>query len=406
VAAGSGWRQEALRRANLSRLLGHVHRAGEISRSALAGCTGLNRSTVGTLVGELADRGLVEETMPPGPKGPGRPSPVVRPAGGGVVVLAGDIEVDSVSCAAIGVGGQIYAERRVERPRERLSAQQTLDDLCALFASTMAEVAGRRIVGVGVAVVGVVRRRDGFVHLAPNLGWRDVPFADLLAEGLALDVPVSVGNEADLGALAEHVRGAGVGVDDLIYLSGEVGVGAGIIVGGAPLVGADGYAGEVGHLTVDPDGAACGCGSRGCWETHVGERAILRAAGLPENGGRAALTSLLREAAAGTPHTTAALAGVGRWLGIGMAGLVNVFNPRRIVLGGLFAQTYPYLAEALRAELGARARLPSRPLVDLTSARLGERSPLVGAAELALAPLLADPTIVPAERVAETATAP
>ncbi|HEY8338710.1 MAG TPA: ROK family protein, partial [Egibacteraceae bacterium] len=231
--------------------------------------------------------------------------------------------------------------------------------------------------------------------LAPNLGWRDVPLGQMMSEALGLDVPVFVGNEADLGALAEHTRGAGAGVDDMLFISGEVGVGAGVIVAGQPLVGADGYAGEVGHMTVNPFGVECRCGSRGCWETEIGERALLREARRPDTGGRDAVAALLREAAAGSPTALAAMESVGTWLGVGLAGLINIFNPSRIVLGGLFARTYPYLAETVRLELDRRALFPARRLVDITSARLGDDSELMGAVELAFAPVLADPTIVP-----------
>src|SRR5690606_38069092 len=142
--------------------------------------------------------------------------------------------------------------RQVPRARGRLSPDETVADLAALARDVLAidTIAGLPLVGVGIAVVGLVRREDGFVHLAPNLGWRDVPLAQLVQDALGVEVPVFVGNEADLGALAEHTRGAGSGVDDMLFLSGEVGVGAGVIVAGKPLVGADGYAGEVGHMTV------------------------------------------------------------------------------------------------------------------------------------------------------------
>lgn len=394
---GPGSNQEAVRRNNLSRILGHVHRAGQISRSTLTACTGLNRSTVGTLVADLASRGLVEEVSPVGRGTPGRPSPLVQVPESSIVVLACDVEVDSLSCAVAGLGGRVLARRQVPRARGRLSPQETVADLVALANEVLSveTVRDLPLVGVGIAVVGLVRRDDGHVHLAPNLGWRDVPLGQMMSEALGLDVPVFVGNEADLGALAEHTRGAGAGVDDMLFISGEVGVGAGVIVAGQPLVGADGYAGEVGHMTVNPFGVECRCGSRGCWETEIGERALLREARRPDTGGRDAVAALLREAAAGSPTALAAMESVGTWLGVGLAGLINIFNPSRIVLGGLFARTYPYLAETVRLELDRRALFPARRLVDITSARLGDDSELMGAVELAFAPVLADPTIVP-----------
>ena len=253
----------------------------------------------------------------------------------------------------------------------------------------------QRLVGIGVSIVGVVRRDDGLVRIAPNLGWRDEPLGELLASAFDEAVPVHVGNDADLGALAEHQRGAGVGVDDLVFLYGEVGVGGGVIVDGRPLRGADGYSGEIGHVTVNPDGRPCRCGSRGCLETEVGEPALLRAAGAdPTRGGRAAVDEVLRAAAAGDERALRALREVGRWLGIGVAGIINTFNPRRVVLGGYFARIHHHVESQLETALDARALPASRASVEVVASHLGWEAPLLGAAELAFAPLLADPTLL------------
>ena len=181
-----------------------------------------------------------------------------------------------------GFGGQVIDHVRVDRARGHLAAERIATDLARL-ALPLIDRHGARdsLIGIGVAMVGVVRLSDGLVRLAPNLGWQEVPLGELLAQRLKLGLPVMVANEADLGALAEHRRGAAVGIDDVLYLSGEVGVGGGLIVDGQPLIGAAGYAGEVGHMPVNPDGATCRCGSVGCWETEVGERALLRRAGRP-----------------------------------------------------------------------------------------------------------------------------
>ena len=151
--------------------------------------------------------------------------------------------------------------------------------------------------------------------MAPNLGWRDVPFGDRLADALSLDVPIVHANEADLGALAELLRGAAVGTRDVLYVSGEVGVGGGLIAGGQPLTGVAGYGGEIGHFPVNPSGRACRCGAVGCWETEIGEGALLTLAGRPADGGRDAVDAVLRDAEAGESTALAALDHVGGWLG-------------------------------------------------------------------------------------------
>ena len=387
--------RESLRRRNLSSVLTRVHHAGPISRSALTASTGLNRSTVGALVADLAARGLIEEGDPVGRGTPGRPSPQVRPFPGGPVVLAAEIEVATISLAVAGLGGHLHERTRVDRAPDRRTAAATIEDLAGLIIQTLrAWQPNRTVLGLGLAVAGVVRRSDGFVHVAPNLEWHDVPLGQMLAERLGGDLAVHMGNHADLGAMAEHIRGGGVGVDDLIYLASEVGVGGGIIIGGRPLRGAAGYAGEVGHLVVNPGGAECRCGARGCLEAETGEWALLRSLGRTNGNEREAVDAVLAEAGAGSSEALAALEGIGHWLGIGLAGLVNLFNPNRIVLGGWFAKAHPYLADSITRELDVHAQRPSRAMVTVVPSSLGEGSALLGAVELAFAPVLADPTII------------
>lgn len=387
--------RESLRRRNLSSLLTHVHRAGLISRSALTGSTGLNRSTVGALVADLAARGLVEEGEAIGRGTPGRPSPQVRPRPDGPVVLAAEIEVATISLAVAGLGGHLQQQVRVDRARDRRTPEATVDDLAALIEEAIERLGSERpVLALGVAVAGIVRREDGFVHVAPNLHWRDVPLAEMLTGRLGTGLPVYMGNDADLGAMAEHIRGAGVGVDNLIYVASEVGVGGGIIIDGRPLRGAAGYAGEIGHIAVNPGGAECRCGARGCLEAETGEWALLRHVGRANTNEREAVDIVLREAAAGSAVALDALHTIGTWLGAAVADLVNIFNPNRVVLGGLFAKTHPYMAEAISAKLDLHAQDPNAAMVSIVPATLGDDSTLLGAVELAFAPLLEDPTMI------------
>ncbi len=229
------------------------------------------------------------------------------------------------------------------------------------------------------------------VSMAPNLGWRDEPLGERLASSLGLAVPIAFANEADLAALAEVRRGVAHGVEDVVLIWGSVGVGGGVIVGGAPLTGAAGYGGEVGHIPVNPDGLPCRCGSIGCWETEVGGAALLRRAGFPPEGGPDLQDAVLRQAEAGDPVALGAFAEIGRWLGIGLAGLINILNPRLILLGGRLAAAHPFVRTTLEAELDRRALRESRRLVRVVPTTLGVDAPLVGAAELAFEPLLSDP---------------
>jgi predicted NBD/HSP70 family sugar kinase len=388
----SGQRSETVRRANLSTILHELHLHGPLSRSELVSRTGLTRSAIRGLIGELADAGMVAEQRSSSVGMPGRPSPLSQPRADRYVVLALEIAVDSLAVALVGLGGSVLEHVRVDRARGHLEPERLVGDLARVARPLLERRAERsRIVGIGLSMVGVVRASDGMIRVAPNLGWQDVPIAEIVSRTLRLDVPVAVANEADLGALAEHRRGAAVGVDDVLYVSGEVGVGGGLIVGGRRLEGAGGYAGEIGHMPVNPSGADCRCGSTGCWETEVGERALLRRAGRRPTGGRAAVDEVLEAAAAGSSRELAALAATGEWLGTGLAGLVNIFNPSLVVLGSVFGRMYPFVSTQIGQSLGRGAMRAPREMLHIVPAALGADAPLLGAAELAFEPLLIDP---------------
>jgi predicted NBD/HSP70 family sugar kinase len=352
----------------------------------------LTRSAIRGLIGELVSAGLVREGRAAPLGTPGRPSPLVCPNPEVAVVIALDIEVDSLGAALVGLGGDVLDQVRVDRPRGHSTVEQIAGDLAGLVAVLRANrgAAGPEV-GIGVAVVGVVRRADGLVSMAPNLGWTDVPLGEWLFRVLGDEVPIFVANEADLSALAEVRRGAAVGADHILFLSGEVGVGGGLIVDGQPFTGVAGYGGEVGHMPINPAGRTCRCGSIGCWETEVGAVSLLRRAGRTPHGGRAEVDEVLREADAGSPSAISALEETGHWLGIGLAGLVNVLNPRLVVFGGLFGRIHPYVGAIVDAELDRRALQAPRRLVRVVPSMLGADAPVRGAAELAFDPLLADP---------------
>lgn len=390
-----GHRSETVRRANLSTIVRTLHVGGPLSRSDLVNRTGLTRSAIRALIGELVAGNLALEGPATLDGTPGRPSPLVRADPHGAVVIALEISVDSLAAATVGLGGEVFDHVRVDLPRGRSS----VDDIATRLADLVATVRGRlvaedAIVGIGVAIVGVVGRRDGMVSMAPNLGWRDEPLGERLADALGplgSSVPMTFANEADLAAIAELRRGAARGYDDVVLVSGSIGVGGGLIVHGEALVGAAGYSGEVGHIPVNPDGLPCRCGSTGCWETEVGTGALLRRAGYAPEGGVDAFRSVLADAEAGSSSALEAFAETGRWLGIGLAGIINILNPRLVLLGGRLAPSYPFVRSALEAELDRRVLRASRQLVRVVPASLGDDAPMLGAAELAFEPLLADP---------------
>ncbi|MEV4711751.1 ROK family transcriptional regulator [Micromonospora sp. NPDC049374] len=389
--------QEEIRRRNAGALLRQVHLRGPLSRAELGERMGLNRSTIMALTTELSRLGLVGEESPVDTGRAGRPSLVVRPASDRCYVLAFDVAVDRLVAARIGLGGRILDRREAVRPR----AGPDLHDVVAVLARFgrqlhRAAPAGANCVGVGASYCGMIRPGDGMVRYGPDLGWVDQAFGDELGRRLGLGLPVAVGNEAHLGAQAEQQRGAGVGLDDLVYLHGDVGVGGGIIVGGRLLGGDSGYGCELGHMVVNPyDGRPCGCGSYGCLEAEVGERALLDAAGRPaELFGRDAVRSVADDADRGDPLAREALRRIGDWLGIGVANLINLFNPGLVVFGGMLCDLYPGAAAQVRGRIARHVLPVARETVRLRTAALGDDATLVGAAELGFARLLDDPLAV------------
>jgi predicted NBD/HSP70 family sugar kinase len=387
----AGPSQEEIRRQNLGALLRYVHIHGATSRAELTSALGLNRSTIGALTADLVAAGLVREAAPRETGRAGRPSLVVRPQSTRVYAYAYSIEVDQLRAARVGLGGVVLDRRAVTR-RPGLTADETAPVL-ATFHQEMHESvpAGAVCVGAGVAVCGTVRRDDGLVRLSPHTGWADEPLGAALRAQLGRDAPVSIGNVADVAALAEHIRGAAAGCENVVYLHEDVGIGAGIITGGRRLTGHGGYGGQVGHMVVRPGGRPCGCGSRGCWETEIGEHALLTAAGRTETWGREAVLAVIDAADRGDALAQAAVRQVGDWLGFGVANLVNIFNPEMVVFGGTLRDVYLAAAAQVRSRLNAMALPACREHVRLRTPKLGEDAALIGGAELAFEHLLADP---------------
>ncbi len=380
---------DEVRRHNLGRLLRLLHVRGATSRSRLTTLTGLNRSTVRALTAELVAAGLVRASVPAARGRAGRPSILVEPESTRAYAIAVDVGVEHLIAARIGLGGVVHDRREIHRLQLDSDVRKVVRRVHALVEAMLASAPPiGTCVGVGISAPGVVGADDGVVRFAPNLGWEDVPLGRMLADKLGGQLPVRVGNDGDLGGLAEHVRGVAAGLSDVIYISGEVGVGGGIIIGGRPLLGAGGFGGEIGHMCVNPRGRLCRCGRRGCWETEVGEEAVLLATGRPEG---TELADVLAAHAAAERRAVNGLRKVGEWLGLGVVNLVNVFNPEMIVFGGMtrdiFAATEPIVRRSLEAALTA-----PREQVRLELAALGSDSTVIGAAELAFGLLLDNPT--------------
>jgi predicted NBD/HSP70 family sugar kinase len=389
VTSGSGRDTVSVRRHNLRTVLRYLHVNGPTTRTQLGKITGLTRSAVGDLVAELAAGELVSESdvVTEFARSRGRPSLLVAPRAEAARVLAVVIRDDTLRAAWVGLGGSVG--KVVEVPHDYVPGdpEPSLDQLTAVLRGQLRDSA-RPPLAIGVAVPGLVRATDGAVALAPRLGWRDLPLADELRRRIGVDPPIVTGNDTNLIALAEHLRGAGREHEHMIYLGSELGVGGGIIVDGRLLQGGHpGYAGEVGHMVIGDAALPCYCGGHGCWETQVAADAVFRHAGMTVTGAHAreaALADLLARSEQGDTEARDALTAVLPAFAAGVATLLSLFNPGRVILGGVFAHLLQHAEPDLRAAIAHRRPVLSNGPVDLVPAELGVQGPLLGAAEAAV----------------------
>ncbi|MFG3100803.1 ROK family protein [Streptomyces sp. NPDC048182] len=378
--------QQGMRRRNLARVMHAVRDEGPLSRAAVASHIGLTRAAVSTLVDELVRGGLLEELGPERPGRVGRPGSALAVSAAGPAGIGAEIGVDHLAVCAVDLRGQVRA-RAVRHGSNRGRAPGPVTErLTDLVHRVVAEAAAEGLwpAGLAVAVPGLVARDARTVVRAPNLGWLDTDLGALLPA----DPPLTVGNEANFGALAELWLGDGT-PRDFLHVSAEIGIGAAVVVDGRLLRGTRGFAGELGHVPVHPDGPACACGGRGCLEQYAGEEAVLRAAGVEPGEDRVGL--LARRAADGDEDVRRALSEAGTALGIALTGAVNLLDPRGVVLGGALAALAPWLLPSLRSELARRSAGPACPVA---VSDLGPQGPLLGAAHFVVRGVLDDPAAV------------
>jgi predicted NBD/HSP70 family sugar kinase len=363
---------DQLRRQNTALVLRRLRSAGPASRASLAQGTGLAKATVGTIVAELQEHGVVRDApaagVAAGEPRLGRPGRPVELDGGHLVALGLEVNVDYVAATALDLAGRTALQLR----RPLAAAEEPLRQLVdlATHALQQLQTTGCHVLGVAVAVPGLVDHEHRHVVTAPNLGWHDLPLADVLSRSLPAGVPLRIDNDANDAAVAEVTRGVARGCDPVLYLTGTVGLGSGLVVGGAAQRGASGFAGEVGHVPIGGSDRLCACGRRGCWETVVGLPAMLRAVGLHGTAvdGTAAnatgadgtrvdgtrgdgrrlgdpveVAAAVAARAGRDPAVAAALGDVARSLASGLVTLVSVLDPEMVVLGGYFVPLGPWL---------------------------------------------------------------
>ncbi len=354
-----------VRTTNLAVVLRYVRAHAPCSRADIAASTGLNKATVSSLVADLVERRLLRETGLAGNR-IGRPAAMLVLESRPYAAVGLEVGADHLAAVAIDLTGERLLSWRRAFPGLSASAGRAEAAVAALAGRVVAKLTAqdRRILGLTVAVPGLVTAAGG-VRFAPHLGWSDLDLRAALTKALrrpAFDIVVD--NDANLAALAEHRSGPHAGTPDLVTLLGGVGIGAGIIADGRLVRGGQGFAGQIGHLQLDPAGPLCRCGRRGCLEAYAGLPALIRAA-LPDAEADGAVTDFAPEleritalARSGDERAVRALADGGSRLGHAVSVLTDLLDPRVVVLGGAFATLSPWLLPAVEAEVKARAVAP------------------------------------------------
>jgi len=345
-----GLRQSSLRDANLELVTRTVFESIiPLSRADVSALTGMTRSTVSRLVDDLVAAGILAELEPVAARGPGRPAVPLTPASRTISALGIEVNVAHVAVRQVDLAGEVIAERYVEGVFAGRDANAVLDEVGAIVREVLDEGSAVRVVAAHIALPGLVDVARGMLLRAPNLGWSQVRPANVLEEVLGR-IPLSVGNEADYAArtVAEVAPGRPGEHGSFIYISGEVGIGASVVTNGRVAAGTHGFAGEIGHVTVDPEGSLCGCGAQGCLEAYAGQAAILAAADAGD------VHELAARLEAGDEQAQAAVAAAGRALGIALSGVVNMLDISTVVIGGHLAELSCCVLDPVRDELAAR----------------------------------------------------
>jgi glucokinase-like ROK family protein len=398
--------QSLVREINLSVIMNHLRKNAPISRAALAETTGLNKTTVSSLVNELIDRQFVKEIGFAAPSS-GRPAIQLKlnPTAGYIISCEIGVEFILVICTD-------FSPKIIWRHEEQIDptiGQRAILDRALSILHEAMQVGGPAcgtLLGMAVGVPGLVDQATGSLLFAPNLGWKDLQIRSILQE--SFNVPLFVDNEANIAALGEHYFGAAQGYDEVLYISAGVGLGGGIVHGGRLFSGVTGVGAEFGHMTVDPDGEVCKCGNQGCWETQVSQlalfREIWRRIDAGENsrlsemtGGRRSLLTvplIVNAARVGDAVALDALEMIGRNLGIGIASLVNGLNPELVVFGGILSLAGEFLMPVIEKELNQRALRWNREAMQLVLAKHGFDACVIGGVAAVYQAILAQPDIV------------
>jgi len=352
-----------------------------LSRAQISERTGLNKATVSSLVQDLIASNLVREIGMGESSGGRKPVMLLFNEQAGYAVGI-DLGVGYLRGVLTDLQGGVVREAECTfKSRSASDVVPLLHDCIAeLIASAPPSPYG--IVGIGIGVPGIVDS-DGSMLFAPNLEWKHVPLRSIVAERFGL--PVTIDNEANAGAQGEQRYGVGIGIANQIYVSVGIGIGTGITIDKSLYKGTNGFSGELGHLSIALDGKACRCGNRGCWELYASENALLQQAAPL---GLDTVDAVVEAAHAGNAEAARLLRSIGEYLGIGIANIVNVFNPEAVIIGNSMRAAEAFIDEPLRATVEQRTLSQHLSGMRLLYAELGKQSAVRGAAYYAISQFL------------------
>ncbi|MGI8422056.1 MAG: ROK family protein [Gaiellaceae bacterium] len=374
---------ESLRELNRLRVVDALRQRGSASRAELARVTGLSRTTVTTLVADLQSRGLLVEDDAVELNGRGRPPTLLRLNASAGAALGVDFGHQHIRVAVADMSSTVLAERSIGLDVDA-DAATALDAAASMTEEVLAEAGVElgQLVGAGMGVPGPLDRRTGTIGSTIILpGWTGLNAAEELARRLGLRVEVD--NDANLGALAEASRGAAQAIPDVVYVKLATGVGAGLVLGGRLHHGATGIAGELGHIQVQPGGAVCRCGNRGCLQSVASVPAVL-ASLRPEHGDEITLGGLLDLIEGGDLGARRVVNDAGRTVGRLLADLCNHLNPGAIVVGGDLSAAGEPLLSGIREAIDRYALPNAAEAVEVKAGVLGERAGVLGALALVI----------------------
>lgn len=395
--------QALIREINLSIILNALRDRSPLSRAALAVATGLNKTTVSSLVQQLLDAQLITETGV-GKNLTGRPGILLELNASAGAMIGVEIGVDYISVILTDFAAHIIW-RHQERTDRRDSQQTILHHAFAAIEAAMqqAERLPLTVLGIAMGVPGLIDAQSGALLLAPNLGWENVPLRQMLQA--RFDVPVMVDNEGTMAAFGESYFGIARGSRNVLYVSAGVGIGGGLVLDGRIYPGSAGFAGEVGHMTLELDGALCNCGNRGCWETLASQSAVFQrvheaiASGATsslarfQNGKRESLTIplVVRASESGDAVARQALWETGEYVGVGLANLINALNPEMVVFGGILSLAKEFLMPVIQETVRARALRWSGRSAQVVVAAYGSDACVMGAVAMIYDQILRQP---------------